>query len=200
VLERHQPQAQRAMEPQVAYLLSNMMEGVIDRGTATALADLDLDLAGKTGTTDAFTDAWFAGFSPTHTLVVWVGFDEKKTLGRNMTGAEAALPIWREIAVRGLAEGWFPRGRFAPPQGIVFREIDAESGLLATAAAPHPIREAFLAGTEPDRDYEARWSRILELPWYQQRPFYTAPRERERMPEAISDWSLVEQARAETEG
>ncbi len=197
VLERHQPRAQRAMEPQIAYLLTSMLEGVIDRGTAAKVADLDLDLAGKTGTTDSFTDAWFVGYSTTHTLVVWVGFDEKRTLGRNMTGAEAALPIWRDIVVRGLEADWFPRGRFTAPSGVVFREVDADTGLLATAASPHPIREAFLVGTEPDHEYETRWARILELPWYQQRPFYRAPRERERMPEAIADWSLVEQARAE---
>ncbi len=104
VLEQHIPQARKAMEPQIAYLLAHMMEGVVDRGTGQRMRALDVDLAGKTGTTDDFTDAWFAGFTPRYTIVTWVGHDQKKRIGTNMTGAEAAMPIWKTIdrsAARG---------------------------------------------------------------------------------------------------
>ncbi len=199
VLERHQAQAQRATEPQVAYVLTHMLEGVVDRGTAASAADLPLDLAGKTGTQDEYTDAWFTGFTPRYTIVVWVGYDEKKPIGRNMTGAEAALPMWRRIVERGLAEGWLDEGeRFTPPTGVRLVGVERRTGLLPGSTATQVVEEAFIAGTEPVQVYEPRWQQILALPWYQQRPFYLA-RDGERMPEGIADWSLVHAAWAEKE-
>ena len=103
-----------------------------------------------------------------------------------MTGAEAALPIWREIAESGLRDGWLREGeRFAVPPGVEFRTVEYRTGLAATPAAERTINEAFLAGTGPDRLYEARWGRILDLPWAQQRPFYAA-KDRERMPDGLT--------------
>ncbi len=199
IRERHQPLAQRAMDPQVAYVLTHMLEGVIDRGTAASAADLPLDLAGKTGTQDEYTDAWFVGFTPRTTMLVWVGYDEKKTIGRNMTGAEAALPMWRRIVERGLAEGWLLEGeRFTPPPGVRLTPIERRTGLLPGPGATQVIEEAFVAGTEPAQTFDPSWLRIVELPWYQQRAFYL-PKGGERMPEAIADWSLVEQAWADKE-
>ncbi len=196
LLEQHSPRASQAMEPEVAYVLTSMLEGVIDRGTGRLVAGLDLDLAGKTGTTDGYTDAWFAGFSPSYTLVVWVGYDKKRSIGRNMTGAAAALPIWKAIFERGIEEGWITRGeRFVVPGKITKRWVDHDTGLLATEASPNAVEEAFIAGTEPTIQYEARWLQILGLPWYQQRPFYGLAKEGEHMPEDIEDWSLVEEER-----
>ncbi len=194
VRERHQPIAQKAMDPQVAYVLTHMLEGVIDRGTAASAADLPLDLAGKTGTQDEFTDAWFAGFTPRTTIVVWVGYDEKKPIGRNMTGAEAALPIWRRIVERGLTDGWLLEGeRFTPPPGVRLTAVERRTGLLPGPGATQIVEEAFVAGTEPGQVFDPQWLRVTELPWYQQRAFYL-PKSGERMPESIADWSLVEQA------
>ena len=186
VLEQHRPDATKAMEPAVAFVLTSIMEGVVDRGTAARLSDLKLDIAGKTGTTNDYTDAWFVGFTPRHTILTWVGYDQKKTLGKKMTGAEAALPIWRELAEAGLKDGWLREGeQFAVPPGVQLRAIDYKTGLAAAPGAPQVIEEAFVAGTGPDRPYETRWARILELPWAQQRPFYTA-RGNERMPDGLT--------------
>jgi penicillin-binding protein 1A len=191
-LERHVPQARKAMEPQVAFLLTHVLEGVIDRGTGADARRLDVDLAGKTGTTDDFTDAWFAGFTPRYTIVTWVGHDQKKRIGRNMTGAVAALPIWKAIVEAGLEEGWIPRGeRFAVPPGISFAQIEHRTGLLPGPAATEIVEEAFLTGTEPVQHFDSKWARIAALPWFQQRPFYL-PKNGERMPDDIEDWSLVE--------
>ncbi len=186
VLERHAPEATKAFEPATAFVLTSMLEGVVDRGTGARLADLPLDIAGKTGTTNDFTDAWFVGYTPRFTLLVWVGYDQKRSLGNKMTGAEAALPIWRELAESGLRDGWLHEGEhFDVPPGVEFRTVEYRTGLAATPAAERTIQEAFLAGSGPDRPYEARWARILDLPWAQQRPFYTA-KDRERMPDGLT--------------
>jgi len=192
-IESHVPHTHKAMEPAVAYVLTHMLEGVIDRGTGASAADLDVDLAGKTGTTDDYSDAWFIGYTPRYTILTWVGYDQKRSIGHNMTGAEAALPAWKQIVSEGLKNGWIPTGqRFAAPPGVDTAAIDIESGLLAAPGAPRVITEAFLAGTQPTKSWEPRWGTILELPWAQQRAFYI-PREGERMPEQITDWALVQQ-------
>ena len=193
LLEAHQPRAARAMSNEVAFLLVHTLRGVVLRGTATSARRIEVPIAGKTGTTDGFTDAWFAGFTPDTSVVVWVGYDKKRSLGRNMTGAEAALPIWREIVSTGVEEGWLQAGAgFVPPPRISFRRVEANTGLIATPEAESVISEAFLAGSEPVQEYSLRWRQIMELPWYQQRAFYGRPKEGEKMPEDISDWSLVE--------
>ncbi len=110
-LEQHEVEATKALEPATAFVLTSMLEGVVDRGTGARLADLPLDIAGKTGTTNDYTDAWFVGYTPRFTMLVWVGYDQKRSLGKKMTGAEAALPIWREIAESGLRDGWLAGGR-----------------------------------------------------------------------------------------
>ena len=185
-LERHETTATKAMEPATAFVLTSMLEGVVDRGTGARLADLPLDIAGKTGTTNDYTDAWFVGFTPRITMLVWVGYDQKRSLGKRMTGAEAALPIWRELAQSGLRDGWLREGeRFNVPPGVDFRSIEYRTGLAATPAAERTFSEAFLAGTGPDRLCESRWARILDLPWAQQRPFYDA-KDRERMPDGLT--------------
>ena len=192
-LEQHQLSAGQAMEPDIAYLLSNTMRGVVQRGTATSLKPLGIELAGKTGTTDDYSDAWFAGFSPEYTLVVWVGHDRKKRIGRGMTGARAALPIWKQIFEIGLEEGWVNEdAKFAVPPNIVLRPIEANSGLLPSGSLDEKIiYEAFIQGTEPAQTFDPKMSRVMELPWYQQRAFYGVPKEGERMPEDVVDWTPI---------
>jgi penicillin-binding protein 1A len=183
VLEQHFPTAYTSTDPAVAYVLTHMLEGVVDRGTAYAIKDLPLDIAGKTGTTDDFTDAWFVGFTPRYTILTWIGYDVKRSLGQGMSGAVAALPMWRGIVEDGLKHGWIEKGEtFSPPPGIVYRDIDYYTGLLAGQGSPKVVKEAFVAGTEPAREYNTRWSTITTLPWYQQRPFYI-PKEGEKMPQ-----------------
>jgi penicillin-binding protein 1A len=90
-----------------------MLEGVVEHGTAIAASGMKYPLAGKTGTTNDFTDAWFVGFSPAITCGVWLGYDEKKSLGDKETGSRAALPVWMDFMKAALA-GKDP-GRFQPP-------------------------------------------------------------------------------------
>ncbi|MCP4662800.1 MAG: hypothetical protein GY856_45995, partial [bacterium] len=109
VLQEHMPRAHKAMNPQEAYVLTRILKGVATNGTAAGgsygLAGIDLDLGGKTGTTNAYTDAWFVGFTPRYTILSWVGYDKKRSIGRGMTGAAAALPIWTTVVNRGLEDG-----------------------------------------------------------------------------------------------
>jgi penicillin-binding protein 1A len=192
VLEEHLPQATQVVQPEVAYVLTHMLRGVILRGTAGSAAALGVDLAGKTGTTDSYTDAWFVGYTPRYTLLVWVGYDQERYLGRGMTGAVAALPMWRAMIERGLEEGWLDENAvFARPPGVTMRQVEYHTGLLAVEGAPSTIEEAFIDGTEPVQSWDPSWTAVVALPWYQQRPFYGAPKEGERMPEDISDWGRV---------
>ncbi|TAK17719.1 MAG: PBP1A family penicillin-binding protein [Acidobacteria bacterium] len=132
--------------PDTTYLVVNMMRSVINEGTAAAArASFKLDAAGKTGTTNDQRDAWFIGFTPDLIAAVWVGFDNNAPIG--LTGSQAALPIWTSFMRRATA-GRADRA-FTVPDGIVFVDIDKETGKLATPGCPKVIREAFLVGTEP---------------------------------------------------
>src|SRR5205807_1663467 len=112
-------------------------------------------------------------------------YDVKKTIGVGMTGAVAALPAWKALAERGLAEGWIAKGdRFQAPPGVTMAPVEYYSGLVPPPGSGTYLRlidEAFVSGTEPTRAYEPFWAQVHELPWYQQRAFYI-PKEGERMP------------------
>ncbi|HYN23294.1 MAG TPA: transglycosylase domain-containing protein, partial [Thermoanaerobaculia bacterium] len=181
VLQQHFPATYSSTTPAVAYVLNHMMEGVIDHGTAFELARLPIDIAGKTGTTDDFSDAWFVASTPRYTILTWVGYDVKRSLGGGMSGAVAALPIWRTIAEAGLEMGWLKEGEtFQVPPGVLVKDVEYYSGLLASTGG-RTQKEAFVAGTEPSREYSSQWSTITSLPWYQQKAFYI-PKEGENMP------------------
>ncbi|MBV9609434.1 MAG: penicillin-binding protein, partial [Acidobacteria bacterium] len=97
VMEEDFPEVKDVISPQTARVMTSMLREVVQHGTAAQAAKLQHPLAGKTGTTNDFTDAWFIGFSPSVTCGVWLGFDEKKSLGKKETGAVAALPIWMDF-------------------------------------------------------------------------------------------------------
>jgi penicillin-binding protein 1A len=124
VLEEDYPDVKDVISARTARLMTSMLEGVVQHGTAIAATKLKLPLAGKTGTTNDFTDAWFVGFSPSVTAGVWVGYDEKKSLGAKETGARAALPIWMEFMTAALA-GKDP-GQFQPPPYLPSRSNAAK--------------------------------------------------------------------------
>ncbi len=198
LLESHQLQATQAMSPEVAFLLVHTLRGVVQRGTANAARKIPAALAGKTGTTDDYTDAWFAGITPKYSITVWVGHDVKLSIGNDMTGAEAALPIWMEVINAGLAAGWVEADLdFPVPPSIAFRKVESTTGLLANSYSTSTINEAFIIGTEPVQEFDERWLAIHQLPWYQQRSFYGKPKDGERMPEDEADWETV---RAHWEG
>jgi penicillin-binding protein 1B len=129
------------------FLVTNMMRSVLNEGTAAGAraAGFSLDAAGKTGTTNDLRDAWFVGFTPELLTVVWVGLDDNQPLG--LSGTQAALPLWTTFMKRALAG----RGgsSFHPPEGIVFVDIDKDTGRIAAPGCPRLMREAFLSGTEP---------------------------------------------------
>jgi penicillin-binding protein 1B len=144
------PAARRAMPAESAYLVTSMLQGVLDRGTAAASRRQGVDgpLAGKTGTTNDLRDNWFAGYSPERVTVVWVGYDDNSPT--TFSGARAALPVWSRFtaAVRP-AGGYhdFPR-----PSGIVQATVDPTTGQLATELCPYRVTELFpewAAPTEP---------------------------------------------------
>jgi penicillin-binding protein 1A len=139
----------QVVKPQTAYVLTTILQGVIDdpNGTAPAARALGRPVAGKTGTTTAFYDAWFMGYTPDIVAGVWVGFDEERSLGRSETGGHAALPIWLEY-MKVAHEGLPPRG-FPVPDGVVFANIDNETGQLVHSGSKSVVRQAFIDGTEP---------------------------------------------------
>ncbi len=155
VLEENKIESYEVISPQIAFLMTYLLQGVIQRGTGTLAKDLDRALAGKTGTTDDYTDAWFIGFSPSLCAGVWVGFDVKKTLGKNETGARAALPIWKYFFEQVFQDNNDNINKeneeFEVPPNIVFVKIDRKTGLLASPHCLYTIYEAFIKGTEPKR-------------------------------------------------
>ena len=172
VIEKNVPTVHQGLSPGVAYLITAGMEGVIDRGTAHDAADIPLPLAGKTGTTSEFTDAWFVGYSPTYTVGVWVGNDLKKPIGNKMTGARAALPAWMRILRWMSDKGYEKRTEFAVPPGISTVSIDRTTGFRSIPECTEVFAESYLSGTEPEAYCSERWHRIKRLPYYQQAPFY----------------------------
>jgi penicillin-binding protein 1B len=139
-------EAAHVFSSQSAYLVTSILQGVVQRGTAATAQRLGLlsPIAGKTGTTDDHRDAWFIGYTPDLVVGVWVGFDGGTTL--KLTGAQAALPIWVDF-FRKAAPGSFVS--FPVPPGIVTRTIDPRTAQLATTACPDSVEESFIEGTEP---------------------------------------------------
>lgn len=141
LLQSEVPIREEAVDPRAAYLVTYALEGVLDRGTghAARLAGIDYPAAGKTGTTDAYRDSWFVGYTPDLVCVVWVGRDSGEPTG--LTGSSGALTIWTRFMKSVYPAGG--RYAFAIPPGITIAEIDPESGFLATSACPETFPEAF---------------------------------------------------------
>ncbi|HEX7797698.1 MAG TPA: PBP1A family penicillin-binding protein [Vicinamibacterales bacterium] len=151
LLEENRSEPIDVIRADTAFVMTNLLRGVVLRGTAEAAASIDWPLAGKTGTVDDNTDAWFIGFDPDITVGVWTGLDEKKTLGRTETGAVAALPIWMEFMKAYIAgrPDKDHRPEFQAPGNIVFLPVDKATGSVTTPEAAGSISEAFIAGTQP---------------------------------------------------
>jgi penicillin-binding protein 1A len=140
--------APQIISPQVAYLMSDMMADVVKRGTGVRARVLNRDdIAGKTGTTNDWHDAWFNGFNGDIVASVWVGFDQDRSLGYEEEGGRVAVPIWTYFMHEALAGT--PRHGVPVPDGIVTAHIAPDSGLLASADDPKWIPEKFVEGTLP---------------------------------------------------
>ena len=133
--------------PQTAYQVTSLLEGVIQHGTGSAARKVKKPLAGKTGTTSEERDAWFMGYSPNLVVGVYVGFDDPIPMGRAETGGRVAAPIFADIMQRALADK--PAIPFRIPPGINFVKIDGDTGKLAGSGTQHVVLEAFKTGTAP---------------------------------------------------
>ncbi|MFZ2490593.1 MAG: PBP1A family penicillin-binding protein, partial [Thermoanaerobaculia bacterium] len=180
VLEEKMSELSEATSAGVAFETAYMMKGVIDRGTGYSAHTLADPLAGKTGTTNGYTDAWFVGFSPEFTVGVWVGYDDpSRSLGGGATGADIALPIWvdifREFESKKLRTA---KEDFDIPPGVVVLPMDLHSGRRGSGPCSRIVTQAFVAGQEPDQDCSGATVAVSKLPYYLQRSFYQ-PKEAE---------------------
>ncbi len=159
----HRVAIRNVVPPQDAFLVTHLMQGVVERGTASAVRNFGLKgaVAAKTGTTNGYNDAWLAGYAPSLLAVVWVGFDRGESLG--LSGSAAALPIWARFMRDALSES-VPT-TFEVPAGIVFADVDADSPASASPACRRVLREAFLEGEAPQDVCSPfrRWT--AALPW-----------------------------------
>jgi len=139
------------ISPADAYLMADLLHAVVEEGTGRGLKRLGRTVAGKTGTTNDSTDAWFMGFSPEITTGVWVGNDDNAMLGWGETGGRTALPIWGDFMEVALAP--YPKKDFEVPDNIEFQRIDRASGLIADFNTQDAYFQPFLEGTAPERSF-----------------------------------------------
>ena len=153
-LEQRRLELRQVIDPGLAHLGVSLLEGVVNRGTARRLRWLGLKgaLAGKTGTTDDERDLWFVGFTPELVAVVWLGFDEPRSIG--VSSSRGPLPIWASFIKEAMGNEM--RGSFIPPGNIEHLEIDPRSGALAMPGCPSRQAEIFLAGTAPSEICDGR--------------------------------------------
>jgi len=163
ILEQARVEAHDVISPQIAYIMTSLLQGVVKRGTAWRAGSLEMPLAGKTGTTDDWSDAWFMGFSPNLCAGVWVGHREGRiSIGKRQSGAVAALPAWIDYFSQVIEERKklaeeqdieYEPGEFTVPPNLSFVNIDYKTGLLPTPVCPPQfiIQEVFIPGTEPNR-------------------------------------------------
>jgi penicillin-binding protein 1A len=142
---------EQVLDPMTAYQITSMMEGVVRRGTGTALRSLDRPVAGKTGTTSDFKDAWFIGFTPSIVCGVYIGFDHPKSLGHGESGGRLAAPVVRDFLKDALADK--PPEPFRVPPGIQLVRVDLKTGMRATPNSQKVILEAFKPGRQPSEPY-----------------------------------------------
>ncbi|MBN9434215.1 MAG: penicillin-binding protein 1A [Bosea sp.] len=142
---------EQVLDPMTAYQITSMMEGVVQRGTATVVKQVGKPIAGKTGTSNDYKDAWFIGYSPDLVVGVFFGYDQPRPMGRGMTGGEIAAPVATEFFKLALADK--PAVPFRMPEGLTLIPIDRRTGMRADPGAPNTIMEAFKPGTGPADTY-----------------------------------------------
>ncbi len=137
----------RVVSPEVSYIITNLMQSVVNSGTGQRAKAVGRPVAGKTGTTNDMKDAWFVGYIPQLVAGVWVGFDQERSLGASGSGGQAAAPIWTEFMQRAVAG--LPARSFTPPADITFATINPRTGRLAKEGTEGSVQECFISGTEP---------------------------------------------------
>lgn len=147
LIEVNNPLPERKLSAQVSYVMTNIMRSVVDGGTGYLVRQYYKGpAAGKTGTTNNYSDAWYIGFTPQYICGVWVGYDNNDRIFRGATGGVVAAPIWGELMAKLDS---VPSAEFPIPQGLVDCLICSETGRLARTTCPHPVKEVFINGTEP---------------------------------------------------
>ncbi len=141
--------ADQLMQPQTAFVITSLLSATItdEGGTAGRARSIGRPAAGKTGTTNGYFDGWFVGYTPQLATGVWVGFDEEKSMGAGEVGGKTALPIWLEYMK--MAHGDSAPQPFPVPSGIVYANIDSQTGKLASSSSKSVVNQAFIRGTEP---------------------------------------------------
>jgi len=154
VLESYDSQPVETIDQTTAFLVTSLLKSVVQEGTGRGAQGLQKPVAGKTGTTNNYVDAWFVGYAPSIVTGVWVGYDNSKaSLGDKETGARAALPVWISVMAKALADK--PAEDFTPTDGVVFLKIDPETGLLARDGQADAITDVFRRGSEPTQYADA---------------------------------------------
>jgi penicillin-binding protein 1B len=188
-IHRQRGRQRKVLKPDVAYVVHSMLRGVVQQGTASSLKGHGLGhLAGKTGTTNNYRDAWFIGYSPDLVTATWVGFDSGAPL--RVSSAEAALPVWAAYMTKVQHE----ERQIAPPRGVTLLEVERSSGLRWQNGCGASVEEAFLSGTEPEGTCQPRRRRPEPvLADYQEPAVISLDKLREWMEEApgVEDVEVV---------
>jgi penicillin-binding protein 1A len=142
LLEEHVPEGREALAPETAYVITQMLRGVVERGTGQAAKGLGRPVAAKTGTTNDYSNAWFVGFTPRLATGVWVGYDRPRSLGKDETGSRVAVPIW--VTYMGKVLGESPKEDFSVPEHVVSMLVDEDP----SGECLRPVPMAFVKGTE----------------------------------------------------
>jgi penicillin-binding protein 1A len=143
LLEEHVPSGREALSPEMAYVATHMLRGVVERGTGQAVKALGRPVAAKTGTTSDYTDAWFIGFTPKLSTGVWVGYDRPRSLGKDEAGSRVAVPIWLSYMTKVLGDS--PKEDFPVPERVVLLPVDLDPSNECVRV----VTMAFVRGTEP---------------------------------------------------
>ncbi|MFN8627765.1 MAG: PBP1A family penicillin-binding protein [Candidatus Binatia bacterium] len=147
VLDENMPVREQVIAPETAYMITSMLQSVIDHGTGRRAKTIGRPAAGKTGTTNDMNDAWFIGYTPQLLAGLWIGFDEKRSLGKGETGGRVAAPIWARFMDRALENQ--PILDFPVPAGVSFVLIDPHTGERLMPGSGGGFLECFRRGTEP---------------------------------------------------
>ncbi len=173
ILEQNHTIFKKVFSEDVTYILIKLMEGVIERGTGWN-ARIGRAAAGKTGTTDDFIDAWFVGFTPDLVCAVYIGNDDRKTLGNKMTGGVVAAPVWHDFMISALQGK--PEQNFSKPANVKEISVCAKTGLLPNNHCDETLRVAFLSGTEPKEICQEGTSQPFEM-FVDSQPYQPPPQE-----------------------
>ncbi len=146
VLEEQFPQPQQVLREEVAFVLTSVLEGVVERGTGKAAKRIGRPVAAKTGTTQAAEDLWFLGYTPSVVAGIWLGYDQRRSIGSRETAGKVAAPIWADFMKQSLGDS--PVEPFLPPEGVYQSVVNRRTGQPTSSIDPEAIEEYFIRGQE----------------------------------------------------